>query len=98
MAKSSVSWLEFQQVITARSRRTRVWDVISVTGRGLGALRIRLGRVEWCRHGRGYLFKPNDALRLALDARYLRDIAGFCDGETRKRQGERVMERTRERG
>lgn len=74
-------WLEFLMVGATPSGKTLVWEVRALNG---GA---RLGHVSWFGRWRCYAFWPDP--RTIYERECLRDIADFCERETKLRAEKR---------
>lgn len=77
-------WVAFRlspQMVGAKTQR---WDVTTKDGKGV------LGTVKWYSPWRRFAFFPLPAT--TFDAACLREIADFCEGETRKHKGTEAPE------
>ena len=82
-------WIEFREVPTDPHKdiKTRVWYVLP---EGCNDLGRRLGRVAWFTRWRKYCYFPIADTVYEQDC--LRDIAQFCEDETRKhREANKAM-------
>ena len=72
----STKWIKFESPVKSASGKTEIWNVwILKDGCSAGVIKWRGG---W----RKYVFQPHS--ELLFDAVCLREIADFCDKETRK--------------
>jgi hypothetical protein len=72
--KTKGPWLKFVELAIPERIKTTVWVVESRS-------RASLGEVKWFAPWRRYCFYP---LSCILDASCLREIANFCESETKK--------------
>lgn len=68
--------LTFDPLMVPPSRKTRQWSVSC-----RGAL---LGRVSWYAQWRRYCFWPNVSTNILFDPSCLREIADFCEAQTKE--------------
>ena len=73
--KTKGPWLKFEEWANPAQRKTKIWEVTSTQGSW------SLGEVKWFAPWRRYCFEP---LSCILDASCLREIANFCESETKK--------------
>jgi hypothetical protein len=69
-------WIEFEEIDTDATRKTKIFEVITKEGR------LGLGIVKWHGAWRKYCFFPAEQTIYEWDC--LRDIAEFCQSETKK--------------
>lgn len=79
-------WIRFVQVPPSHLRKTDIWRVEAVDGGGL------LGTVRWWGGWRRYCFFPEAGTLYEQDC--LRDIAEFCEAETREYRQAKVAQPT----
>lgn len=80
-----MSWIEFQHEGTSPSGKTAIFTVAAKNGGGT------LGSVRWWAPWRKYAFFPRPETLYEQDC--LRDIAAFCERETRVRESASLGER-----
>lgn len=74
-------WIEFALVPPGLKAKTHVWLVWTKDGA------ITLGRVRWFSRWRQYCFQPEP--HTVFERQCLRDIATFCEDETKKHRDAR---------
>lgn len=80
------TWVEFKFLTQDErlKRFTKIWEVLS-----LAKFRVLLGAVKWNSTWRKYCFFPNEYCSgLVFDDSCLRDIAKFCEEQTRLQRKE----------
>lgn len=82
--KASKSFLKFEYEGKTLSGKTKQWRVANRGGSFLGT-------VSWYAPWRKYCFEPLESL--VFDAGCLREIAAFCELETREQRAGRVLSR-----
>lgn len=83
----NAKWLKFEDGGLSKSGKTKVWNVCTLEGQ-------ILGRIGWFGGWRKYSFYPGSDTVFEQDC--LRDIADFCQAETRKHreaQSSKILER-----
>jgi hypothetical protein len=78
-------WITFRLTTITPSRKTSVWEVVTQDGG------VVIGHVSWWGAWRKYSFFP--APNTLYEPTCLRDIARFCDDETRKHMAKNRAER-----
>lgn len=72
-------WFEFEDAGPSMSGKTKNWRVVSKRARD------ELGLVSWYSAWRQYVFAPSEDTVFSPDC--LRDIADFCEQQTREHKG-----------
>lgn len=72
-------WIEFEEMETDTTRKTKIFEVITKKDR------FGLGIVKWHGAWRKYSFFPAEGTVFEWDC--MRDIADFCESETKKYRG-----------
>ena len=73
----SATWIRFERIGDSASGKTRMWRVMANSGGDLGT-------IKWFGRWRCYAFYPDGAT--VYERKCLRDIADFCEEETRSRK------------
>jgi hypothetical protein len=71
-----MKWIEFEEIETDAKRKTKIFEVVTKEDR------FGLGIVKWYGAWRKYAFFPAEQTIFEWDC--LRDIAEFCQSETKK--------------
>jgi hypothetical protein len=71
-------WIKFEPFLHVEGRKTVIWRVISTSDIG-----VLLGDIRWYGRWRRYCFFPNNDLALVFEQDCLRDIAQFCEDQTK---------------
>jgi hypothetical protein len=79
----SAKWIRFEKRPTTPGYKTDIWHVVATQGDGY------LGTVKWWGGWRRYCFFPADGSLYEQDC--LRDIADFCETETRNYKAAKVL-------
>jgi hypothetical protein len=80
-AELGPKWIEFRQLPRPEKRKTDIWKVLPKSDE----YALPLGEVRWYSQWRRYAFYPGPG-RPVFEPTCLRDIASFCEDETRKRK------------
>ncbi len=75
MTSAVSKWVEFNKLGNSDSGKTQLWQVVSSGG-------TLLGMIKWFSRWRKYAFYPFDFTVYEQDC--LREIANFCEGESKK--------------
>jgi hypothetical protein len=84
-------WITFEARGFSKSGATKAWDVLSTS-----MIAVLLGKVRWYGPWRKYSFFPNRNADLVFEKDCLRDIADFCETETKNHRSARVLESKKE--
>jgi hypothetical protein len=76
----SAKWIRFEEWRRIPERKTQTWIVLSAASKE----REELGAVKWFGRWRQYAFFPLQ--RTVFERQCLRDIADFCESETKARR------------
>lgn len=69
-------WIEFAETERSLSGKTRTWEIL-----GIGGCGPTLGQIKWFSRWRCYSFFPES--NHVFEQQCLRDIADFCEAETK---------------
>ncbi len=72
-------WITFEEFGRSTTGKTVVWEVVEKASQGV------LGEVKWFGRWRCYGFFPK--LETVFEQQCLRDIADFCEQQTRAQRG-----------
>lgn len=79
-----MSWVTFDEYGTSESGKTKRWAVHAAE-----PPREELGKVTWYPFWRKYAFLPHPLT--VFEEECLRDIAAFCESETKKHRAQQVI-------
>jgi len=80
-----MSWVRFDEDGRSASGKTAIWTVASTADKGEQQEQyVGLGKVKWFGAWRRYCFFPAEQTVFEQDC--LRDIANFCEQQTKKRR------------
>lgn len=72
-----MKWIEIVRTADSPSGKTMRWQVLSSASNAL------LGSIYWWPTWRQYVFEPNGEARIIFEEDCLRDIAHFCEQQTK---------------